>query len=277
MNRDQARTLIAQTFTQSFDKPRFGSFVVNVLNRIDESKAGAWNSQYIKDAFKDHVQRYERLGTYTSAENEKLDVLIVYLTTASKLERARTAIRNFVADHLKTRDEKDAALVAFVSPTEKQWRFSYVKMDYASVATESGKVGVETRLTPARRFSYLVGEGESCHTAQTRFLALLQDTGTNPTLADIEEAFSVEAVTKEFFTKYAQLFGEIHKALEVLIEKDKAIRARVQQEGHQHNRLREETHGPDRIPLLSSEEGLARCPEGPRLGSWPARLFTATG
>ncbi|HEV3481231.1 MAG TPA: TaqI-like C-terminal specificity domain-containing protein [Candidatus Acidoferrales bacterium] len=224
MNRDQARTLIAQTFTQSFDKPRFGSFVVNVLNRIDESKAGSWNSQYIKDAFKDHVQRYERLGTYTSAENEKLDVLIVYLTTASKLERARTAIRNFVADHLKTRDEKDAALVAFVSPTEKQWRFSYVKMDYASVASESGKVGVETRLTPARRFSYLVGEGESCHTAQTRFLALLQDTGTNPTFADIEEAFSVEAVTKEFFTKYAQLFGEIHKALEVLIEKDKAIR-----------------------------------------------------
>ena len=231
MNRDQARTLIAQTFTQSFDKPRFGSFVVNVLNRIDESKAGAWNSQYIKDAFKDHVHRYERLGTYTSPENEKLDVLIVYLTTASKLERARTAIRNFVADHLKTRDEKDAALVAFVSPTEKQWRFSYVKMDYASVATESGKVGVETRLTPARRFSYIVGEGESCHTAQTRFLALLQDTGTNPTLADIEEAFSVEAVTKEFFTKYAQLFGEIHKALEELIEKDKAIRQEFSKKG----------------------------------------------
>src|SRR2546427_3362112 len=49
------------------------------------------------------------------------------------------------------------------------------------------KVGVETRLTPARRFSYIVGEGESCHTAQTRFLDLLQDTENNPTLARIEE------------------------------------------------------------------------------------------
>jgi hypothetical protein len=47
---------------------------------------------------------------------------------------------------------------------------------------------VETRLTPARRFSYIVGEGESCHTAQTRFLPLLQDTITDPKLADIEEA-----------------------------------------------------------------------------------------
>ena len=220
MNRDQAHVLIAETFTQGFDKGRFGTFVVNVLNRIDESKAGAWNSQYIKDAFKDHVQRYERLGTYTSPDNEKLDVLIVYLTKASKLERARTAIRNFVADHLKTRDEKEAALVAFVSPTEKQWRFSYVKMDYASVPTESGKVGIETRLTPARRFSYLVGEGESCHTAQSRFLTLLQDTGNDPTLADIGEAFSVEAVTKEFFTQYADLFSHIHAALEKLLQKE---------------------------------------------------------
>ena len=170
MNRSEARSLIAQTFTQAFDKGCFGAFVVNVLNDIDESKASAWNSQYIKDAFKEHVNRYERLGTYTSPEKEKLDILIVHLTKDSKLERARTAIRNFVADHLRTHDEKDTALVAFVSPTEKQWRFSYVKMDYTSVATDSGRVGVEMLLTPARRYSYLVGEGESCHTAQTRFV-----------------------------------------------------------------------------------------------------------
>src|SRR5439155_2040540 len=119
---------------------------------------------------KDHVKGYERLGTYTSPDKEKLDVLIVHLTTESKLERARSAIRNFVADHLKTRDGKDAALVAFVSPTEKHWRFSYVKMEYAAVEEDSGKIGVETKLTPARRFSYIVGDGESCHTAQTRFL-----------------------------------------------------------------------------------------------------------
>lgn len=43
-------------------------------------------------------------------------------------------------------------------------------------------------------------------------------------MADIEEAFSVEAVTKEFFTKYAELFGDIYKALDKLIEKDKVVR-----------------------------------------------------
>lgn len=224
MNKKQASELIQTTFPEAFDKSRFRTFALNVLNHLDESKAQQWSTQYVKDAFKDHVHRYERLGTYTSPEKEKVDVLVVYLTTESKLERARTAIRNFVADHLKARDEKDAALVAFVSPTETQWRLSYVKMEYATVEKESGKVGVETRLTPARRFSYMVGEGESCHTAQTRFLDLLQDTSTDPTLAQIEEAFSVEAVTKEFFGKYAELFGDINAALEKMVGKDKTLR-----------------------------------------------------
>ncbi len=224
MDKKQAANLIRSTFTAAFDKPRFQNFTLNLLNHWDESKAASWSSQYVKDAFKGHVHRYERLGTYTSPQKEKLDVLIVYLTSESKLERARTAIRNFVADHLKTRDEKDAALVAFVSPSETTWRFSYVEMEYATVEKDSGKVGVETHLTPARRLSYIVGEGESCHTAQTRFLNLLQDTGTDPTLADIEEAFSVETVTKEFFKKYAELFGEIQKALDQLVAKDQTIR-----------------------------------------------------
>jgi len=231
MNSAQARQLIKETFTQAFDKARFGNLAVNLLNRIDDSKAFARNNQYIKDAFKDHVDCFERLGTYTSPDNEKIDVLIVHLTKIAKIERARTAIRNFVADHLKERDGKEAALVAFVSPTEKQWRFSYVKMEYATVEKDSGKVGVETRLTPARRFSYLVGEGESCHTAQNRFLTLLQDTATDPTLTQIEDAFSVEAVTKEFFGKYAELFGEINTALEKLVAKDKTLRDEFKAKG----------------------------------------------
>ena len=224
MNSQQARTLVEETFPQVFDKGRFHQFTVNLLNHIDESKAQTWNSTYIKDAFKDHVQKFERLGTYTSPDNEKLDVLIVHLTTESKLERARTAIRNFVADHLKQRDGKDAALVAFISPSEKSWRFSFVKMEYAAVEKDDGKVGVQTKLTPARRSSYIVGKEESCHTAQSRFLDLLLDTENNPTLAQLEDAFSVEAVTKEFFEQYKALFLDLKDELDDLAKKDKTIR-----------------------------------------------------
>src|ERR1019366_3962224 len=140
MNPQQARERVAETFPQPFNKTKFLEFTRNLLNKFDESKAFARNSQYIKDAFKNHVSRFERLGTYTSPDDDKLDVLVVHLTSESKLERARTAIRNFVADHLKERQKREAALVAFVSPTERQWRFSYVKMEYAAVETETGRV-----------------------------------------------------------------------------------------------------------------------------------------
>jgi type I restriction-modification system DNA methylase subunit len=223
MNVLQARALVAATFTKPFDRGRFRNFAINLLHHIDESKAQTWNTTYIKDAFKSHVKGYERLGTYTSPENEKLDVLIVYLTAESKLERARTAIRNFVAHHLKTRDSKEAALVAFVSPTESHWRFSYVKMEYGAIQRDDGQVGVQTTLTPARRSSYIVGEGESCHTAQSRFLDVLQETENQPTLAKLENAFSVEAVTKEFFEQYKALFLDLKDELDSLAKKDRTI------------------------------------------------------
>ncbi|MBE0541665.1 MAG: Eco57I restriction-modification methylase domain-containing protein [Verrucomicrobia bacterium] len=48
-------------------------------------------------------------------------------------------------------------------------------------------------------------------------------TANYPTLAQIEDAFSVEAVTKEFFNQYAALFGDIEAALRKLAAKDPDI------------------------------------------------------
>lgn len=225
MNRDQARQLVRKTFTHGFQKDQFRRFIRDLLNRYDENKAQAWNKQSIPHAFNEDIDHYERLGTYTSPDKEKLDILIVYLTQESKLERARTALRNFVAHHLKSREEKDAALVAFVSPTEKTWRFSFVRMEYETELTEAGIAKAKLNLTSARRFSYLVGEGESCHTAQSRFLDLLKnEASADPSLEKISESFSVETVTKEFFNRYYGLFQTLKNAVDDLCAKNKAVR-----------------------------------------------------
>ncbi len=222
MKPEQARALVTETFPQPFDKGRFHHFVKELLNGFDETKAAP---MAVPDAFAPHVRSCARLGTYESPDGELADVLIVNTTEPWKLERTRTALRDFVAHKLKRGDSyKEAGLVAFVAPDARSWRFSFVLMEYESKRDpKTGKIAVEERLTPARRFSYIVGENESCHTAQSRFLDLLQDTETKPPLAKIEEAFSVEAVTWDFFNKYAELFGEIHKALEKLAAKDKTI------------------------------------------------------
>jgi hypothetical protein len=256
MNSAQARDRIRETFTQSFDNGRFQHFIRDLLNHLDESKAAP---MAVPDAFLPHVRSCRRLGTYDSPDHERADVLIVQTTEPWKIERTRTALRDFVAHKLKRGDSyKEAGLVAFVSPDPRSWRFSFVRMDYQSKRdARTGKIAVEENVTPARRLSYIVGEGESCHTAQTRFVDLLRDTESDPPLADIENAFSVEAVTREFFKLYHELFDKVDASLHKLSAKDKEIGREFKARNISTADFAKKLNGTDRLPLLPAKEGMA--------------------
>ncbi len=214
MDKSTSHKIIKDTLEGQFDKNKFLLFVKNLCNQIDESKAFQLSGAYIPDAFRGYIKSYERLGTFTDPEDKKIDVLIVYLQKETSLERARTAQRNFVARYLKDRDQKDAGLVAFVSPNSEDWRFSLIKMEYKFTEGKSGKVKVEEEFTPARRWSFLVGANENSHTAKSRLAPIVQDDEHNPTLGVFEEAFNIEKVTKEFFEKYRELFIRTKEALD---------------------------------------------------------------
>ncbi len=222
MERNAAVRLIDQTFDQAFNRDRFTLFIRNLLGDIDESKGFNVGRRRIKRAFSDHIVSYSRLASFTDPEGETLDILIVKLERETALDRARTMQRNFVADYLKQRGEKDAALVAYYHPDVADYRFSYVKMEYSTERAENGKIRIKEELTPARRYSFLVGENEPNHTARTQLVPLLQSAG-KPTLYQIEQAFSIESVTKEFFGKYKQLFLNLKDALDVILENDEKI------------------------------------------------------
>lgn len=224
MNQQEAKNLIRDTFQNPFDEHRFRIFATNLFNDLDESKAFSYQGQYIPDAYKDHVRQYKRLGKYTDPEGAALDVLIVHLKRETALDRARTMQRNFIAWYLKHRGEKEAAIVAYHTEGLDDWRFSYVRMDYRAEQDESGKVRVKTDLTPARRYSFLVGKNEPNHTAQQQLLPILQDDRNNPTLAELEKSFNIESVTREFFERYKNLFLKVKEELDGLVEKDFRIR-----------------------------------------------------
>jgi len=223
MDKQSAVKIIRDTFEKPFDKGQFVYFIKNLFNRIDE-KAFEYYGQYIKDAFKPYIKKYERVGKYTDDDGNKIDILIVYLQRETLLERARTMQRNFVADYLKARGEKDVGIVAFVSPDEGDWRFSLVKMEYKLSQTERGKVSAIEESTPARRLSFLVGKNEPNHTAQQQLYPLLQDEINNPALSQLETAFNIEKVSKEFFEKYRGLFLWTKDELDKIVEKDKKVR-----------------------------------------------------
>jgi len=224
MEKSSAARIVRQTFQNPFDKESFVYFIKNLLNHIEPAPF-IYRGNFIPDAYEPYIKTLERIGKYQDKDGKKIDLLIVRLKKETSLERARTMQRNFIAWYLNgSRGDvlKDAALVAFVSPDSDDWRFSLVKMDYRLDASGE-KVRVKQELTPARRFSFLVGKTESSHTAQSRLVPILQDDSRDPTLRDLEEAFSIEKVTKEFFEKYRQLFHEVKEALDEAVKKDKKV------------------------------------------------------
>jgi type I restriction-modification system DNA methylase subunit len=233
MDRAQAITLVRDTFTQRFDDDRFTLFTRNLLNHLDESgdRKKTWTLK--KAAFEDYVNHFTRLGTYTDPRGERLDILVIHLRKDTTLARGRVTLRNFVADYLATGhgQGKGAVIAAFVSPSEEDWRFSFVKLDYTLEKTELGIVTERAQLTPARRYSYLVGKHENCHTAQKQFLELLQTDTADPTLAQLETAFSVEKVTKEFYDHYKDLFEKTRDALKDVLKLQPSIASHFEELG----------------------------------------------
>ena len=224
MDRQTAAALIRDTFENPFDKEKFRWFLKNLLNRIDDAPF-VYKGNLIPDAYDRYVSTLERIGKYSDGDH-KIDILVVKLRKETSIERSRTMQRNFVAWYLngsRGGDMKDAALAAFVSPDQDDWRFSLIKMDYTYHEDKKGKTKVKEIFTPARRWSFLVGSHENSHTAQSRLAPILADDEHNPVLTQLEEAFNIETVTKEFFEKYRDLFLRTKETLDMLAAGNRAV------------------------------------------------------
>ena len=141
-------------------------------------------------------------------------MLIVEVKSFAKLDRARTTLRNFAVNRLK-QFEKDFSLIAFYAKDDggADWRFSFVKIEHKAYPDDKGKVRIKSELTPAKRYSYLVGVHENSHTAQIQLLDLLTMDYANPTMGQIEAAFSIEKVTDEFFSQYKDLYLKLSEQI----------------------------------------------------------------
>lgn len=214
MTEQESKNLIKETFESDFNRERFKRFTANLLTDFQEASI-LTSEQYIKDAYKPYVYSYEVIAKFADSEKRTLDVLITYLKTESTFT-ARTRQRNFALDYLKSKN-RDGVLIAYVHENKKDWRFSFVKLENDVVKGEDGRVKDISSFTAAKRSSFLVGSNENSYTAKKQFLPIIQKED-QPKFEDIEEAFSVETVTKEFFEKYRELFHDVHDALEAEIK-----------------------------------------------------------
>ena len=229
MKEVEARQLVETVFSSGFEESKFGLFARNLLHGLDEGTAFDLKDWQIKESFKDHISRFKRLGTYRAPDGSRLDILVVALRRERTLDRARTMQRNLIANHLSGGEGADAALVAFYAEgNSDDWRFSFVRIEYSSELGADGKVKVSSELSPAKRCSFLVGQNEPHHTALQRLWPLLLDGRGTPTIRSIEEAFSIESVTKEFFENYKEQFLVLKEEIDRLIGQHPRIAAEFQ-------------------------------------------------
>lgn len=162
--------------------------------------------------FSSHIEGYSHLGDYITPEKKKVAVFSVCLKTASYVENSRSTQRSY-AKKLIEAGNCDAALIAYYSESDVKWRISFVRLEF-EMKFDNGKFKATENLTPAKRYSFLVGKDEPCHTAISRFHKFIVDKNFNPSLDEIEEAFSVEKVTNEFFNLYCEKYHQLREKLE---------------------------------------------------------------
>ena len=154
----------------------------------------------------------------------QIAVFDVTLAKGIILEKNRVGLRNLLRKYWR---DIDAAFIVYHLEGMPNWRFTFV-----SELTGYNDEGEFIKITTEpKRFTYILGEGESTRTAVERFAHLFKKTA-QISLNDIKEAFSVEKLSKSFFDAYKKHYDTLctHLSSEITIrngifkEDDKAIR-----------------------------------------------------
>lgn len=200
--------ILKDTFEHSFEMGRFERFAKEFFNRLEIVAPNTKITNYMRE-FSYTIAGHCHVANYSDNQDKRIAILAIELNVGKNIERARSTQRNFVSK-LISNSGHDAAIVAFYTANDPKWRLSLVRLDQEWIG--GGKV--KTTITPAKRFSYLVGEKEPCHTAQEQLYPIFRNEDFNPTLDRIEEAFSVETVTDEFFVAYKSKYHDLREHLE---------------------------------------------------------------
>ena len=117
-----------------------------------------------------------------------------------RMARNRVSLQLIIRDILKSKSGSAGAFMVFRYEDSRrhEWRFSFCY-----------KAHEDEKSTDAKRFTFLFGPNHSCRTAAENFLNLFQQNaeGQRVKVEHIREAFSVEALSKEFFDKYREHYA----------------------------------------------------------------------
>lgn len=194
MTYEQIHNLFKQRYNQTNWKQFLGeAFASSRLLATPETLSGIDSNV---------ASKVQKLGYITLNENGIERQIAVYEVTLAQgiiLERNRVGLRNLLRKYWK---DIDAAFIAYHRPESPKWRFTYVS-ELTGYDADGEFVKIKTE---PKRYTYVLGEGESTRTAAERFTAIATK-GSKATLDDVKDAFSVEKLSKAFFDEYKKHYN----------------------------------------------------------------------
>ena len=174
-----------------------------LLHDIFRNKVSFWNRPSAVHVNSRLAKEALNLGKISLADGEAIAIYEVELTEKVNIEHNRCGIRDMLTSDWRNMGYAGAFMFCY-RKNESILRFSYVSETWGF----DKQGNYEKISTNTKRYTYLLGEGRGCRTAIEQFGVLKN---SKQTLSDITAAFSVEALTKQF---YKDLFEWYQWAIE---------------------------------------------------------------
>jgi len=193
------RNELQQKLTQPFDSNQWKEVVETVF-----PGSQFYSQERTIETNEEIVEQIADKGTVRISDGEtskNIALVEIRLKPGSvHLQKNRVKLRSLVAKLID--QERAHGVVAVFEQGEGDYRLSFIAKE---AVLEDGEF--IQRETPAKRFTYLLGPGESCRTAAERLFSLSQK--QELTLDDITDAFSVEKLNKEFYRHIQKYFYQL--------------------------------------------------------------------
>jgi len=133
--------------------------------------------------------------------SKKIAIYEIEVASIVDLPRNRVGLRDLITRAIDE-VQANAVLAFFIQNGRDEYRLTYAARESE---LDLDTLEIRTRETSPKRFTFLLGPAEPCRTAAQRLSELSEKKERGAlTFKDVEQAFSVERLNKEFFKKYKE-------------------------------------------------------------------------
>lgn len=180
-SKEQLRTI----FQNKFDREAWKAIVIDIFGA---NKVRRENELFTEP---DEPETGYYMGSIDTPDSYRIG-LFYYKINSGSVAHKKVGLRNLVKRFINQNwGEFDAAIVVF--DDSQDWRLSFV-------------CDIKEEATAPKRYTFVFGERDNFYRTAIERFSILQ--GLKPTFENIRKAFSVDALSDDFFDEYRELYAD---------------------------------------------------------------------